>query len=177
MSRHSRIPPPQDLGKYSRSTVGSLVLNLKDYQEKYKDDPLYDLTDRTACGYPLPSFQRQRCWTHEQSVKFLESLWEGYPVGTYTVHLADWGEGGKPLPYSGWLVDGQQRLTTIEEYLCDNYRVYGLLYSELTPVEKRRFKGLTFPRYEIEVWDEEKIRSLYNKMNFGGVAHKESERA
>lgn len=174
-----RIPKPKNVGKHHESTVYSLWNNLKTTREiaSSPEPSLYIPSERHACGYPLPNFQRAHKWSQEMSIKFIESIWLQLNIGTYMFHEADWESNGKPKPFSGWLIDGQQRLSAIEAYWNDEFRVFGLLWSELKPNEVRRFHSTKFPCVEISVYDEQEIRELYNMLNFGGIKHEESERA
>ena len=72
----------------------------------------------------------------------------------------DWGEGGVAKKFSGWLVDGQQRLTTIERYWEDQFPVFGLFWSELTKPECRRYTGVKFGHYESELLHIKKTRAI-----------------
>jgi hypothetical protein len=141
------------------------------------DNLITDSSDRYACGFPLPTFQRSLCWTPEQESRFIESAWLKLPIGSFTVHAMDWGKGGKAVGKSGWLIDGQQRLTTLERYWKDAFPVFGLYYSELNGAEQRRFKSIKFPHFIVDLWDEDKIRDLYDRLAFGGTAHSETDRA
>jgi hypothetical protein len=180
--RYARIPAPIDTGKTCDTTLSHIVHNYIQYKDWLrsgsKDEPLYDYVHRTVCGFPLPSFQRHLCWTEKQSIAFIESAWLGLSIGSYVVHQADWeNPTAMPLKFSGWIIDGQQRLNAIEAYLNSKFPVFGLLYKDLTVIEARRFSSIKFTYREVAVWDEGKIRELYNRMNFGGVAHSEHERA
>lgn len=115
-----RIPNVIDTGKTVESCVESLWCNFRQHVDRRPADlPLHDNASRYACGYPVPSFQRQLVWTMAQKVAFVESLWLGIYPGTYCIHESDWSRDGTPVPFSGWLVDGQQRLTCIEQYWND----------------------------------------------------------
>lgn len=173
-----RIPEAFDTGKVVASCISMLWGNYSEHLQAQPDSlPLYDKASRYACGYPVPAFQRELCWTQEQKVKFIESLWLGFNPGTYTVHRADWQKGGLPEMFSGWLIDGQQRLSTIQSYWEDGFKVFGLYWSELSKIEMRRFHSIKFEHTEVAVWDEKLIRELYNRMAFGGTAHTEAQRA
>lgn len=173
-----RIPKEIDTGRKIESCIDALWHN---YQERKAQQPtaihMYDTASRYACGYPIPYFQRELVWTQAQKVAFIESLWLGLYPGTYCIHRADWHKGGTPRQFSGWLIDGQQRLSAIQEYWDGLFPVFGLYWAELTPQEVRRFKGIKFTHQEVAVWDEEQIKDLYNRMAFGGTAHRSEEAA
>lgn len=175
-----RIPLPLDQGRHSESCMSYLYHHYQEHLRllRSESDPLMTVeAERYACGFPLPEFQRDLCWTREQEVAFIESAWLELPLGSFCHHDLDFGSGGAPVEYSGWLVDGQQRLTTIQRYWDDEFAVFGLYFSELTKPERRRFMSIRFAHYELQLWEENAIRELYNRMAFGGVPHKESERA
>jgi hypothetical protein len=168
-----RIPNVIDTGKKIESCIDALWMNYREHLAmKPNDLPMYYTSERYACGYPIPSFQRELVWTMAQKTAFIESIWLGLYPGTYCIHRADWMKGGQPQKFSGWLIDGQQRLSTIQEYWEDGFKVFGLFWSELTAQEVRRFKSAKFTHQEIAVWDETKIRDLYNRMAFGGTPHR-----
>lgn len=168
------IPSPLNLGSKHQFTIGHLIHNK---QEHEKNDSGHCSADRYACGYPIPSFQRDLVWTPEQEERFIQSIWLGLPLGTYCVHRSDWFSDGTAKPMSGWLLDGQQRLTTLERYFNDEFPVYGGGYSELKASDRRRFSLVVFPVNEVALWDEAKAKEIYNLMAFGGTAHKPSEYA
>ena len=56
--------------------------------------------------------------------------------------------------------------------------MFGYRWSEVTLVDQRFFEtGAHFHCYITESEDEAYLKSYYNMMNFGGTAHRESERA
>lgn len=173
-----RIPQVIDTGKKVESCIDALWMNYSEHLAMTPTDlPMYDKSERYACGYPIPSFQRELVWTMAQKVSFIESIWLGLYPGTYCIHRADWMKGGQPKQFSGWLIDGQQRLSTIQEYWEDGFKVFGLFWSELTPQEVRRFKSTKFTHQEVAVWKEDDIRNLYNRMAFGGTPHRPEQAA
>lgn len=175
-----RLPEVIDTGRSMDTTVEWLLIRLREHNRAIADNiPLITATEeRYACGYPLPSFQRPNRWDVEKQRAFIESIYLGLPLGTYTVHDMDWKDSNAaPVPFSGWLIDGQQRLTAIEDYINDKFPVFGFLWSELNAREQRRFKQTKFCHNVVRIWDEQKIRDLYNRLAFGGVAHKPDERA
>lgn len=184
-SEKMRIPAVIDQGRDYQCAISALHAHYKEFLELKASggELVTDTADRYVLGYPVPPFQRELVWTEQQEVAFIESVWLGLPIGTYNLHQMSWSNESKQTrgisaeKFSGWLIDGQQRLNTIERYWNDEFTVFGLLWSELERPDVIRFKNTKFPYFESSLWDEEEIRKLYNLMAFGGTNHKESERA
>lgn len=161
------MPERVQLGQYMASTVVNAIGQWRDPDVKNPQGL------RTVMGYLLPTWQRPLVWTTDQKVKLIESLWRGINIGTYTFNRTRW-EG----MYDNLLIDGQQRLWAIQCYLEDQFPVFGYRWSEVTLVDQRFFEtGAHFHCYITESEDEAYLKSYYNMMNFGGTAHRESERA
>lgn len=170
------IPEPIMRGTTGNTTIGELVLNLAmdpRYAHLYEPDQDYLL------GFFIPPFQRPHVWDQARSIRFVESAWLGIHLGTYVANSADdiVKSTGKFPRQDGWLIDGQQRLRALDGYFRDRYPVFGTLFSELTTREKRRFGQIVFARTTIREGDEQVLRELYNRLNFGGVAHTKNQRA
>jgi hypothetical protein len=163
------MPKPADLGRPVAFCVGEAVREF----EKWKEAGSPQLSERMVMGFRLPSWQRPFVWTEAQSVKLVESLWMGLTIGTYTFNR-DRDEGSK---FDNLLIDGQQRMKALEDYLTGKFPVFGYRWEETTEVDKRTFRNTIFGCYITDSTDETYLKGYYNMMNFGGVAHKESERA
>lgn len=147
----------------------------------------YPWADRFVMGLPLVPWQREFKWDEEQSRRFITSAWSGVHLGTYIV--TDMvirervpGPGVVYEPLSNAVIEGQQRLKSIELYVTDqlavpNARGELTLWSELPRREQRRFENTIFNRGVIRELDERKLKAAYNLMNYGGTPHRESERA
>lgn len=179
MENITRVPSPIDLGREYDFNMETLFTHYQKHLAlKESGEDLDTATaDRYACGYPIPPFQRDLVWTRNQEVMFIESAYLGLLSGSFCTHEVDWDCHDKALKFSGWLIDGQQRLTTIERYWNDAFKVCGLYYSELTPPEKRRFLRTRFVQNKVILNDEVLIKDLYNRMAFGGVPHKPEDYA
>ena len=161
------MPDPVRLGEHMQTTMFAPFHNW----EHAEPDPL---GRRMVMGYALPTWQRGLVWTDQQQVKLLESAWRGLNIGTYTINQSPIYEG----QFDNLLIDGQQRLNAIQCYFEDAFPVFGYRWSEVTEVDRRGFlMGRHFSSYITRTDDETYLREYYNMMNFGGVAHKESERA
>lgn len=111
------------------------------------------ISDAQSERLQIPRFQRGWVWTKEKVLKFFESLYKEYPIGTLII----W-----PSKREGQLVqsviDGQQRLTTL----------YGIINGETPPwfkdeladslkdlmfnVESKEFKYRTKTMAEDPLW-------------------------
>lgn len=165
-SQPSRLMPRKIyLGEFAQTTVGFLI---KDNNPEWYAPP----TDRMVFGFRIPPWQRGFVWTKEQDIAFIESLWKGVPVGTfsYVQNNCDVTDG--------YLIDGQQRIYALEKYIKGEFPVFGYYYDEVTVVDKRFFAFSTsFPCYIVSSSDETFLKEYYNLMNFGGTSHNKDERA
>lgn len=96
------------------------------------------LAKKMASGeYEVPSYQRAFTWDQPRKSKFIESLLIGLPIP----FLFFWTE-----PSSGILevVDGSQRLRTLEEYLSNKLVLKGL--ERLTMLNDTKFSDLSLSR-------------------------------
>jgi hypothetical protein len=166
-----KMPQRLDLGRPSSATMAFPMGNLRDAIENpSKFNPR---GQRTVMGFILPSWQRGLVWTDAQKIAFIESAWRGIPLGTYTYNQASIGS-----PLDNLLIDGQQRMSAIEDYLGDRFPIFGCKWSELTDADRREWKlTVIFANYMTTSEDEDFLKSYYDLMNFGGTAHKETERA
>lgn len=80
-------------------------------------EPIQRLIESTVNGkYDIPEFQREFVWTKNQVAELLDSLIEGYPIGSILIwDLNKYTEGkhvyeNRPKE---WIVDGQQRLIAL----------------------------------------------------------------
>lgn len=182
------MPRPTFSPTVSPRTLDSLVSSLRKFQEDEQEVRReYPWADRFAMGVPLAPWQREFKWTEEQSRRFITSAWTGIHLGTYVVVAMDLrndvGHDRVEHAYlSDCVIEGQQRLKSLELYFTDCLAVPDVdgaptLWSEVDLVEQRRFRNVVFSRGELREHDEAKLRHVYDLMNFGGVAHEESERA
>lgn len=159
----TKMPPRVRLGEMIQATV----MNATHYS-RHNDHT----AERMVLGFRLPYWQRPLVWSDSQMISFLESLWLGIPVGTYS-----YVQNHDPKT-DGLLIDGQQRMTAIERYINDGFPVFGYHWSQVTQTDRRRFEVSTvWPCYIVSSSDEEYLKSYYNLMNFGGTAHTEGQRA
>ena len=121
---------------------------------------------------PRPEFQRRLVWTNKDKQNFLQTVLHQYPfpeiyVATSDVDL-ETGEGTEML------VDGQQRLTTLNQYFTGSQELKLpdtiSAYSKLDKSQK-----VDFLEYEVVVRDLgrlsiEEIKEVFNRLNSTGYS-------
>ena len=166
-----RFPLAVKLGNHYDSVIYAVLMQADTTQ---KDPEWFNPMVRPmVLGFPLPPWQRGSVWDMAQQMSFIESVWRGIPLGTYTYNSVI----HEDPKFRGLLIDGLQRLSAIHDYTLDAFPVFALYYSELSRVEKRRFAMTKFCSYEYNSANEGELRAYYNLMNFGGTPHEEKDRA
>ncbi len=127
--------------------------------------------------FPLPVWQRDSVWTQEQKVSFIESAYYGFDLGSIVVNGYEYDRNDKLIPFSDCLIDGQQRIGAMLEYCNNQFKINGYFFDELDKKEKNAFLMRDMGLHRVNCFDEEKLKTLYNHLNFSGTNHKESERA
>jgi len=116
---------------------------------------------------PRPEFQRKLVWSNQHKSAFIDSVLNKYPlpeiflteiqVDTYTGERAE------------MLVDGQQRLTTLFEYVTHNSDLKlskeTPRFSELSSEEKRDFLNHQIVVRMLKTNDFESIREIFTRIN------------
>lgn len=180
------MPRPTYRPFVSPRTLDSLVSSLRSFQEdELQVRREYPWAERFMMGIPLAPWQREFKWSEEQSRRFITSAWTGIHLGTYVVAemaLRSDVDGVEHLFLSDCVIEGQQRLRSLELYFTDQLAVPDAdgaltLWSEVALVEQRRFRNVVFSRGQLPKHDEDELRRVYDLMNFGGIAHEEHERA
>lgn len=92
-----------------------------------------DLLERVRAGQlRLPHFQRPQKWLPRDRLDLFDSLYRGFPIGTLLlwkahanaepVKFGEFSTEGKKVPDALWVVDGQQRVTTLASSLLVPHR-------------------------------------------------------
>ncbi|WP_233071675.1 DUF262 domain-containing protein [Motilimonas eburnea] len=166
-----RLPKPVIRFASSSTSIHALVANSGFGKEAYP------WTNRFIGRFPLPSWQRELVWSQEQKISFIESVFMGYDLGS--VMINDYLEmtNGTMSPMSDILIDGQQRVSAINDFITDQFPVNGLFWKDLTRIERRTFLEREMGKKMVSCFDEDKLKLVYNHLNFSGVRHSQSEMA
>jgi hypothetical protein len=111
-----------------------------------------------------PHFQRKLVWRLTHKVDFIKTILLGYPfpeifLSRGTINLED-------MSSTSSVVDGQQRLTSIRDYIDGFFDVEGRTFSSLTAGEKEAVL-----KYEIAIIDldlasdDAKIKEIFQRLN------------
>lgn len=124
-----------------------------------------------------PIFQRRLVWTNVVKDRFLETVKLGLPFPE--IFIATGEIDTATMRRKNWLVDGQQRVSTLRQYIQgDDNLVLKLVkpYAQLSEREKTKFLN-----YEVVVRDlgtvtEEQIKDIFSRINSTDYALKAMER-
>lgn len=167
----SRLPTP-----IIRFTSGSRPLEMLICGGKERKD--YPWASRFIGDWPLPVWQRGLVWTLEQKVAFIESVFIGYDLGSVMINGLDWiEERDTTRPMSEVIIDGQQRISALIGFVSNEFPINGLYWKDLTRIEQRIFREREIGVKYVECFDENKLKVVYNHLNFSGVRHSLTEKA
>lgn len=170
----SRIPDRFCRTTSSNTDISHIINSLRKRDDKFL--PFQVFKGEWLFAFKIPPFQRAVVWTDEQCVKFIESAWLGFDLGSYLINRIPWS-GEFIHEYDDFLIDGLQRISAIHRYVRDELQVFGLYYSELSEHEVTRFENVQFTCNTTSLLELEQLKELYNRLNFGGTPHTEKERA
>lgn len=114
-----------------------------------------------------PRYQREIVWTHDQKIELLDSIFSGLDIGKFVFINIPYGKGD----YGYEILDGKQRLSTILEFYNDEWTYKGYYYSELSPMLKYKFEGLSVSVAEMrdDVATEKNILEYFIRLNKTGT--------
>ncbi|HGN1344203.1 TPA: DUF262 domain-containing protein [Pseudomonas aeruginosa] len=136
------------------------------------------LTDNLKLGVITVdnSYQRKYIWQIKDQIALIETILLGYPIPEIYLWANDTDPDTGETKYS--IVDGQQRLTTIQKYLNDEFKLNkasldnneadysGKFFSELSADNKREFWRYQFSsRFINETLQHEEIAKLFLRLN------------
>lgn len=120
-------------------------------------------------GYlqPTPDFQRRAVWTSKDKIAFIDTILLGYPFPEIYVASGEVDtETGDAIEL---LVDGQQRVRTIDEYfrgVKPFARTQQITrYSDLEEDQKRAFLNYDVSVRNLGIIDIDDIRAVFQRMN------------
>jgi uncharacterized protein with ParB-like and HNH nuclease domain len=123
--------------------------------------------ERTLGRFILPPFQRPSVWTVEQKIKLIESIIDEFPIPPYVVNRDLDGD----YAYDHLLIDGQQRITAILDFMEDKFPVRGKCYSDVSAIDRTWFEDRPFSCLETNFKDIKILKEIYDRLAYGGTPH------
>lgn len=126
----------------------------------------------------VPHYQRNYVWKREEKSRFIESVFLGVPIMPFLVSVS--GDDAELE-----IIDGSQRIRTLEEYCRDGFKLSGLkkltelngtTFSELTESRRNKFLLRDFRFHVVTDKADLEIRSdIFNRVNTSANKLKPSE--
>lgn len=113
-----------------------------------------------------PDFQRKFVWTHDHQEDFIETILKGFPFPEIYVCQGDIDT--KKLRTTQYVIDGQQRLTTIKRYIDGEHEkplTKVLKFEDLTEQQRADFLSYQIVVRDIGKVDESTIREIFRRIN------------
>ncbi|CAG0962866.1 hypothetical protein METP2_00908 [Methanosarcinales archaeon] len=117
---------------------------------------------------PQPEFQRKFVWNKAHKEKFIDTILNGYPFPE--IYIAQKGIDLEKIENQEVVVDGQQRLSTIVQYIeePEGSREFGKVvrkYQDLTEIEKREFLNYEVVFRALGDVEPETIIEIFKRIN------------
>lgn len=111
-----------------------------------------------------PYFQRKRVWRKIHKIDFIKTILGGYPFPE--IFISDGDLDVDRMETTSCIVDGQQRMSSIIEYISNELEVDGKLYKELLPEEKEKMLRYQIAVIELEVkYNDPEIQEIFKRLN------------
>lgn len=111
-----------------------------------------------------PYFQRNLVWRLLHKIDFIKTILLGYPFPQ--IFIAKGSLDVENMQTTSCIVDGQQRMNSIMEFIKDKYKVDGKLYSEFTSKEKEDFLKYQIPIIDLDISnDSPELIEIFKRLN------------
>ncbi len=111
-----------------------------------------------------PYFQRELVWRDTHKHDFIDTILRGFPFPL--IFVSRGRIDVERMQATSMLVDGQQRLSTIVEYLNDKFEVDGKRFSDLSIEQKEDFLKYEVPVIDLDFpEDDPRIKEVFRRLN------------
>lgn len=111
-----------------------------------------------------PYFQRNLVWRDTHKHDFIDTILAGYPFPQ--IFLARGPVDLQKMESYSCVVDGQQRLNAIREYVADEFPVNGRFFSQLTDAEKTAFIKYKVPVIDLDLdAGDPRLKDVFKRLN------------
>ena len=111
----------------------------------------------------IPEHQRNYVWKPEKAVLFIISCLYNIPCPSIIVREVSMDGGGTIFEVE----DGQQRLTTLKNFMNDKFKVNNKKYSELSEIEKDHIKNYEISVTKVKNATYEQIIVMFDRLQNG----------
>lgn len=127
--------------------------------------------ERSLLTTILPPWKSTPTWPTAKQIAFVESIFLGFGCGYYVCNGVDWDENNQRKLGSGWLIDGEQRLHSLQSFIQNGLALFDgtVSYAEMDLRQKRQFGNESFPCYLLDYTDNiSALMSLSFRLNNHG---------
>lgn len=113
-----------------------------------------------------PDFQRKFVWTHEHQEQFIDTILKGFPFPE--VYVCDGEVNIAKMLTCRNVIDGQQRLTTIKNYIDNDFKqplIEVRPYALLSDAEKKAFLSYQVVMRDLGEIDDATTREIFRRIN------------
>ena len=113
-----------------------------------------------------PDFQRKFVWTHEHQEAFIDTILNGLPFPE--IYVCEGDVDVQKLRTTRLVIDGQQRLTTIRNYIEGKHErppTKVLPYQSLTTTQKENFINYQIVMRDLGKVDDDTTREIFRRIN------------
>lgn len=135
-------------------------------QYKVRSRDLVDIVMDIRSGAIIlaPYFQRKLVWRLAHKMDFIKTILLGYPFPE--IFLSRGTLDVVTMKSTSCIVDGQQRMSTIDDFIKDKFQVDDRVFSELTQDEKERFLKYEVAIIDLDLpQDDPKIIEIFKRLN------------
>lgn len=131
-------------------------------RSRYLVDVINEIKERKLILTPF--FQRKLVWRLAHKVDFIKTILLGYPFPE--IFISRGSIDLTSMQSTSSLVDGQQRMSTIKEFIEDRFSVDELKYSQLSPNEKEAFLKYEIAIIDLDLQqDDPQIIEIFKRLN------------
>jgi Protein of unknown function DUF262 len=195
MAKAPKIPPEAEI-TYEQREAAEIEIREKQKTVDYdtKEYPVEVLVQKYRDGLDedtnelyIPDYQREMIWPDPLQSKFIESILLGLPIPyIFVADLRSKQEYDEDDLARFEIVDGTQRIRTLDRFLNNDLKLCGLeklnklnnfKFSDLPLARQRRFNRATIRMIVLtEKADEETRRDMFERINTGSVQLNDMEK-
>ena len=195
MAKASKIPPEPEITHEQREAAEAEIrekqktvdYDTKEYPVEVLGQKYRDGLDEDTNELYIPDYQREMIWPEPLQSKFIESILLGLPIPyIFVADLRPKQEDDEDDLARLEIVDGTQRIRTLDRFLNNELKLCGLeklkklnnfKFNDLPLARQRRFNRATIRMIVLtEKADEETRRDMFERINTGSVQLNDMEK-